>query len=289
MSRRSSASLGQPLRLVGGGAKRAFQLFPRARPAQRKVELGAKQRERSSELVTCIRHESTLVLDRLLQAPEHLVQRLRKPRDLVAGRRHRQPARLPRMHRLRPATHELDRLECPRGERVSAERSGEQRKGQEDQELVAEVVERLLARFERAREHSNAAAGSRQCEDAPLTALVRNRLVQPHSPAGHRLRDDRATDERRQIPWLRVAQPSERVEALRERPPAVGVHVDAPAATLLSRLREQRRVDRAEQLVADAVVHEETDRREHDGHRCGKAQGEADADRDAAHGVAHIR
>ena len=59
---------------------------------QRELELGAQQRERSAQLVACVRDEAALAREGSLQPAEHLVQRLAEPPELVARRRDGQPA-----------------------------------------------------------------------------------------------------------------------------------------------------------------------------------------------------
>ena len=52
---------------------------------------------------------------------------------------------------------------------------------------------------------------------------------------------------------------------------------------LLARLRDERLVDRAEELASDPLVHEEPDRCENDGHRDRETEREANADRKPRH------
>ena len=142
-------------------------------------------------------------------------------------RRHGQPARLSRMHGLGAFPQELHRSQGAGRERVPAERSGEQGEGKEDQELVAQVVERLVARLERTSEHRDAVPARRGLnEDPPLAAPLRKLLVEPDSPTGERFGDDAASNEGRQLTRLRVAQLPVRPIELRERRAAPGVGVD---------------------------------------------------------------
>ena len=162
----------EPLRLLGGRAERALELLARARPAQREVELRAQQRERRPQLVARVGDEAALVLEGRVEAREHLVQRRREPRDLVPRRRHRQPARLARRDRLRPAPQDLDRPQRAGRERVAAEGGGEQGEREEEEELVAQVVERLGTWPERA------------CDDGDLLPTSSGRARTRHSPGG---------------------------------------------------------------------------------------------------------
>ena len=51
--------------------------------ANRRLQLGLQHRQRGAELVAGVGHEPALALKRLLQAGEHLVQRLAETADLV--------------------------------------------------------------------------------------------------------------------------------------------------------------------------------------------------------------
>ena len=138
--------------------------------------------------MTRVGDEAPLVLDGRLQTGEHVVQRHRKPGHLVSRRRHGQLARLARSHRFGAAAQHLDGTQRSRRERVAAERGREQRQGQEEQELVAQVVERLVAGLERPRKNRNSLARGRgPDEHTPLALVPGERRVEPHLPAGRRL------------------------------------------------------------------------------------------------------
>ena len=59
----------------------------RARPAQRELELGPERRERRAQLVARVGDEAALSREPLLEAVEHVVQRLAETVDLVPRRR----------------------------------------------------------------------------------------------------------------------------------------------------------------------------------------------------------
>ena len=240
--------------------------------------------------MTRVGDEAALVLDGRLEAREHVVQRHRQPGHLVSRRRHGQLARLARSHRLRAAAQHLDGTKRSRRERVAAERGCEQRQGQEDHELVAQVVERLAAGLERPRENRNSLARRRGLDEhTPLALVPGEPRVEPHLPAGRRLGEQLPAHERRRSRRLRVAQLPLRAEQLRERRAAARVRVDVAAANLLPGLPHERLVHGSEQLVGDAPVDEEPDDGEDDGHCRGEAERQADADRNPAHGSARSR
>ena len=111
---------------------------------QRKLELGAKHRERRPELVAGVGDEVALAVDRGLEPVEHLVQRLAEPFELVPGRRNGKPltggvggdGR-------RPPAHRLHLLQRQTGEEVAREGSEDQRNRSRDQQLVTEAGEGL--------------------------------------------------------------------------------------------------------------------------------------------------
>ena len=140
----------EPLDLLRGRAQRVLQLWLRARPAQRQLELGAEGSERRPQLVARVRDEAPLSRQPLLQPTEHLVQGLSEPPDLVVGRRQRKPlvgALARDLGRLPP--HRLDRPERGAGEEVATDRGQEQRQRPDHDELREEPVERLLPVLER--------------------------------------------------------------------------------------------------------------------------------------------
>ena len=79
-----------------------------------------------------------------------------------------QPAGLLRRHRRRAAAHRLDRPERGGGEAVARERGEKEREGRCEEQLLEQVVQRLLARLERTRDDHHAAVGG-QREIPPVT------------------------------------------------------------------------------------------------------------------------
>src|SRR5262245_22741685 len=77
----------EPLDLVEAGAERVFVLDALARTPKRHFELRAEAGERRAQLVRGVRGEAPLSFEGLLDAPEHLVERLHEPSDLVAPAR----------------------------------------------------------------------------------------------------------------------------------------------------------------------------------------------------------
>jgi hypothetical protein len=68
----------------------AGQAVPVSEP-RRDLELGAHRRQRAAQLVRRVGDEGPLRAPGRRHAVEHLVERRRQRRDLVAGRRYRQP------------------------------------------------------------------------------------------------------------------------------------------------------------------------------------------------------
>ena len=107
--------LGEPVGLLGGRGQRRPQLLGRAALGERQLQLGPQDRQRRAQLVAGVGDEGALVLQRLAEALEHLVQRRAEPSDLVVGRRHRQAlVGLGGGDLRRPRPHRLDRLAAPR-------------------------------------------------------------------------------------------------------------------------------------------------------------------------------
>ena len=70
----------QPVGLDGGRLDRGVQLVRRSLPAKRQLELGLQQRERRAQLVTGVGDKATFVREGLLEAGQHLVERLGETR-----------------------------------------------------------------------------------------------------------------------------------------------------------------------------------------------------------------
>ena len=77
--------LGEAVGLLGGRGQRRSQFLGRAALGKRQLQLGAQDRQRRAQLVTGVGDEGALVLKRLAEPLQHLVQRVAQPRDLVVG------------------------------------------------------------------------------------------------------------------------------------------------------------------------------------------------------------
>ena len=96
---------------------------------QGQLELGAEDRQRRAQLVAGVGDEGALVLQRVAEPVEHLVQRLPEPRDLVAGGGDRQALVRRGGRDLRgPRAHRLDRAQRRGGDPVAGDRGEEQRR-----------------------------------------------------------------------------------------------------------------------------------------------------------------
>jgi hypothetical protein len=192
----------EPLRLLCRGAERLLELLSWPRPAQRELELRLQQGERRSQLVARVGDEAALVLDRSVEALEHVVERGREARDLVPAGRDGQQRRPLGGDGIRAAPQKLHRPQCACGEGVAAEAGSEERKRQEEDKLMAEVLERVRAWREGAcDDHDRLAAGARNGEDAPLAVVGGKSLVAVEAPRGG-LGDVTAIEQRRQARWL---------------------------------------------------------------------------------------
>jgi len=118
----------QPVGLFCGGPDRGFEFLPGAGLSEREVELGAQQRERRAQLVTGLGDEQAFVLERRLEPPEHVVQRLGEARDLVPTARDRKPAPpASRRRSPRPSSASLPRPERRTSKHITGECRDEQR------------------------------------------------------------------------------------------------------------------------------------------------------------------
>ena len=284
----------QPLRLLGGGAQCLLELRGRARAAQGELELGAQQRERRAQLVARVGEEAPLVLERGVQASEHVVQRRREPRDLVAGGRDGQPCgRRCRDRRGAPA-HRLDRAQRRRGQPVAGGRREREADEAAEKEIGEQVGERLLARLEGAGDDDRSGAvGGRYGEQAPASGRPAQ-LDRPQHPgavydAARLRRTDQGGHVRRGADDAAV-----RVEHLRECRAGRAVAVDEAARLVraragLGRLQAERLVDRPEQRAADADIDEGADAGEEERHRERERQGQPQPDWHATHSPARSR
>ena len=109
-----------------------------------------------AQLVAGIGDEGALVLERVLRATEHRVQRVAEPGDLVVGGRDRQ-SRTARagFDRTGASGHRLDRAQRRRGREVARQAREQQRDRDADEQLPAEL----------------ATASSRASSDCPTTMI----------------------------------------------------------------------------------------------------------------------
>ena len=132
--------------LFGGTSDRSSQLARRPPVAQRELELGAEQRERSAELVPRVGDEVALSLKGRLEAAEHLVERVPQAFDLVASAGNgKSLARYLGRDRRGAAAHGVDRTQREPREEIPRKRGEDERERTCDEELVAEAPERLGA------------------------------------------------------------------------------------------------------------------------------------------------
>ncbi len=138
--------LGEAIGLLGGRDQRRPQFLGRAPGGERQLELGPQDRQRRPQLVAGVGDEGALVLQRLAEPFQHLVQRRPQASDLVAGRRHRQAlVGLGAGDLRRPRPHRLDRVQRRGGDPVGGERGEDQRHRAAEQQQLQQVRERLVA------------------------------------------------------------------------------------------------------------------------------------------------
>jgi hypothetical protein len=114
--------------------------------------------------------EAPLAREPGLEPPEHVVERLAEPVDLVAGTRKRKtPAGRVARDVLRSAPHRLDRMQRRAGEEVAGCGGEQERERPGDEELLKKSFERLFAILER----------SADDEDDGLALGLRRRHEQP--------------------------------------------------------------------------------------------------------------
>ena len=282
---------GEPLGLLCGRPDRILELGVRARMAKRELELGPKQGERRAELVRGVGDESPLVLEGRLEPLEHLVERLGEPRHLVARRRYGQPvARSRRRDRACLAPHRLDRPKRGARQQVPAERRQQHCQRQRQEQLPAEILERLRPCAERGREHERARllARARYRQQPPASGVAGDRHRRAHRAAAcHHPRLARG-EERRQARRVRERHSASTREHLGEAHSAVGFPVDRWTPLVeperhRGRLGEQGLVGGTQERRADPDVDECTDRCQHDRHREREREGQAEPDRDPIH------
>ena len=178
----------QTVRLLGGRAERIFELGARPGMAERQLELGLQQRERRPQLMARVGNEPPLVLECGLQPLQHVVQRLGEPlrprpwprrdRQTAPGRRGGDLGGLP--------AHLLDRAQRRAREHVAGERREQERERRGHEQLPPEVLERLVARVERAADDKRTlravgVLGNR--EQAPPSAAPGERRARPQRPS----------------------------------------------------------------------------------------------------------
>src|SRR6266542_3905679 len=83
--------LRQAVHFLRRPAQRLAELLRRAAVVQSELELRPEEREWRAKLVSGVRDEVALALERVFKSLEHLVQRLPEPLDLVPGPRYREP------------------------------------------------------------------------------------------------------------------------------------------------------------------------------------------------------
>ncbi len=117
--------------------------------------------------------EGALVLERLAEPLEHLVQGVAKSGDLVVARRYRQTAiGLRRRDLRRPRAHRLDRLQRRGGNPVGGERGEQERDRTAEQQQLREVGERLVAGLGRGADDDDLLAAPRLDRDRQQPRLV---------------------------------------------------------------------------------------------------------------------
>ena len=171
------------IRLLEGDAERFADLGVVFADANRRLQLGLQHRQRGAELVAGVGHEPALALKRLLQAGEHLVQRLAEAADLVLRGRQRQPlAAALQGDPLRPLAHRLDRREAGGGEPVADPGCEQDRDRNADQERPDEARERLVAVRERDADDQDerASPGRQRAGEHPRRSLDARKLALEH-------------------------------------------------------------------------------------------------------------
>ena len=142
------------------------------------------------------------MLERRLESVEHVVERDGQRGDLVAGRRHGQPAsRAVGRYRSGATPHRLDRAQRSRREAVAGEDREQKGGGGGQEKLAAQTAERLRPRSKRPRDHENGGPavhvhGSR--DHAPVSAEPGQVGCGPDAPAGEDGRAERSGDDRTQ-------------------------------------------------------------------------------------------
>ena len=138
------------IRLFEGDAERFADLWVVVTDTNRRLELGLQHRQRGAELVACIGDEPPLALKGLLQAGEHLVQRLAETADLILRGWERQPlASAGQRDPRRPLAHRLDRRQTGRRKPVADPGREQHSERTADQEGTEQARQRLVAVFER--------------------------------------------------------------------------------------------------------------------------------------------
>ena len=158
-------------RSVSSAAERTrlLELVAGAVPAQRQLELGAQDRQRRAQLVAGVGDERALARERDLQAAEHRVERVAQARDLVARRRHGQPA-LGLAGQLGGApAHPLDGPQRGGGDGVAGQRGDQQRERAADRQQRVQALERAPALLERLADDDDdlAVGGRRRAAEHP--------------------------------------------------------------------------------------------------------------------------
>ena len=219
-------------------------------------------------------HEAPLAGQALLEPAEHVVERLAEPVDLITRAREREaPAgRVPRdLGGL--TAHRLDRPQGGRRKEIAGAGRKEQGEWADDEQLGEQLVERLVAVLERRADHERrgheqahrlAADFTREEEGAVLRA---RRLL-----GGH---------ERSVEPGRRGGRRAVRAEPLGDC--LVVARFQRAATREGLRPHLEALVELFVERVAEPNVEKGADRDEHEGHRYGEGEREAQADRQAAH------
>jgi hypothetical protein len=134
----------EPVGLDARLAERGAQLLLALGVVEREVELRSEEGERRAQLVPGLGDEAALPLEGRLEPGEHLVERLAEPVQLVPRPREGQPLPGPVGGDLGgAAAHRLDRAQAGSREHVAETRGEQERDRAGDEELGAQVAERL--------------------------------------------------------------------------------------------------------------------------------------------------